>query len=94
MAYVFDVKVVPQSGKQRCQLDKGGALKCYLRSAPEGGKANDELCTFLGKSLKVPKKAVSIVLGETARKKRIKIEGTVDQHKLYNALGIDIQLKI
>ena len=93
MAYVFDLKVIPQSGRQRCLLDKSGMLKCYLKNAAESNKANEELCTFLAKSLKMPKSSVSILLGTTSRKKKIKIEGAIDQNILYAALEIDVQMK-
>lgn len=46
-----------------------GTLKVSVRSAPEDGKANAELCEVLAKHFGVPKTAISIVRGHTSRKK-------------------------
>jgi len=43
MSLVFDLKVVPRSGRNKWVLDKSGKLKCYLKSPPEKGLANKEL---------------------------------------------------
>ena len=73
MAMFIDVKVVPSSGKNLCVVDKNKNIKCYLKSAPEKGKANDELICLLSKILNIPKNFIEITFGKTSRKKRIKI---------------------
>jgi uncharacterized protein len=45
-----------------------------LASAPEKGRANRELIEFMAEILDVPVSAVSIVRGEGARQKVIRIE--------------------
>ena len=92
MALILELKVVPLSGKQRCFLDKAGILKCYLKSAPEGGKANNELCKFLSKALKIPQEHVTILAGATSRKKVIKLDTTLPREQVYELLGIEQQL--
>ena len=42
---------------------------------PEDGKANKALIALLAKRLKIAKSAISIVSGETARKKILRIVG-------------------
>lgn len=70
MLYV-EVTVTPSSGRQEWKLDKSGRLKCFLKSAPEHGKANDELVRFVAKSLDIPQSKVVLTSGASSRKKRL-----------------------
>ena len=94
MALIIMIKVVPQSGKQGCKLDKGGSLKCYLKSAPEQGKANKELIKFLSQKLSVPSECVKILRGETSRNKSVQITSMDDLATFFACLGIEKQTKI
>ena len=78
MAVLLEIKVFPQSGRQGCMLDKAKSLRCYLKSSPENGKANEELIKILAKALSLPQADFKIVRGATARKKVIKIETALD----------------
>jgi uncharacterized protein YggU (UPF0235/DUF167 family) len=42
---------------------------------PEDGKANKALILLLADTLRLPKSSISIVSGETARKKILRIDG-------------------
>jgi uncharacterized protein YggU (UPF0235/DUF167 family) len=44
-----------------------------LTSAPEKGKANDELVQFLSTALKVARTTIAIARGTTSRRKTIRI---------------------
>ncbi len=94
MSLVIDVKVAPQSGRQKFTRDKSGMLKIFLRSAPEGGKANAELVTLLAKKLRIPQGEVIILLGATSRKKRLKIGVALNFAQLLAALGVELQQEI
>ncbi|MFN7103254.1 MAG: DUF167 domain-containing protein [Pseudorhizobium sp.] len=50
-------------------------LKARVTAVPEAGKANKALVVLLAKSLRYPKSAISIVSGETARRKILRVEG-------------------
>lgn len=89
MPLILDIKVVPNSGKQKVVLDKSGSLKCYLKSTPEGGRANEELVKFLSKTLKLTKNDIKIILGATARRKRIKINLDIDLDELISKLNLE-----
>jgi len=91
MALTIEIKVAPSSGRQYCVLDKTGALKCFLKSPPERGLANEELITLLAKAIGVPKQHVSILLGATGRKKVIKINQNVTFSELLRCLGVEVQ---
>jgi uncharacterized protein YggU (UPF0235/DUF167 family) len=92
MAFIFDVKVIPNAGKKGWALDKSGTLKCYLKSQAEQGKANEELLKNLAKALAVPQSLISISSGVTARKKRIKLDIEITYNRLLELLGIDWQM--
>jgi len=94
VSLVIDVKVVPSSGRQKCILDKSGQLKCYLKSQPEKGKANEELISLFAKALGVPKDFIAIMFGLTSPKKRLKINKEITIDALLLALGIETQLSI
>ena len=94
MALIVNIKVIPNSGRQKFVLDKSGILRCYLKSPPEGGKANAELIKLLSKKLSIIKEDIKIVLGATGRKKRIKINLDINFDELISRLGIEEQLTI
>ena len=69
------IEIVARPGASRrriVRIDPRG-LVIALNSAPEKGKANDELIEFLARELKVPRTAIAIIRGETSRRKTIRI---------------------
>jgi uncharacterized protein (TIGR00251 family) len=67
--------VIARAGRSGFAGLRDGALLVKLAAAPVDGAANDELVALLAKSLKVPKRDVTIVSGERSRSKRIRIQG-------------------
>jgi uncharacterized protein len=70
------IEIVARPGASRrriVRLDPRGLI-IALNSAPEKGKANDELIEFLARELKVARSAIAIVRGETSRRKTVRIE--------------------
>jgi uncharacterized protein (TIGR00251 family) len=51
------------------------ALKARVCAPPEGGKANAALVKLLAKAWKLPKSAISIVAGQSQRRKTLMISG-------------------
>jgi hypothetical protein len=94
MAFTFPIKAVPGSGRQCCVLDKSGAIKCFLKSQPEDGKANKELIAFLASSLDVKKTQVLIIQGELSRSKVIKVAAKFDLDEMKKRLGLERQLML
>ncbi|MBU1007814.1 DUF167 domain-containing protein [Candidatus Dependentiae bacterium] len=94
MSLIVEIKVVPSSGRQRCSVDKSGAIKCYLKSAPEKGKANYELVGFLSKRLGISKREITILTGATTRKKRLKFDVDLTLEQFFLKLGIELQKSI
>jgi uncharacterized protein len=74
------VRLTPRGGRDRIDgWDKDGEgrpfLKARVSAPPEDGKANAALVVLIAKSLGVPKSAVSIASGQTARLKQVEILG-------------------
>ncbi len=68
------IKVVPKSGKlEFVEIMEDETWKIKLKAVPEKGAANQELIKFLAKKLALRKEKVSIVSGQTARLKLVKI---------------------
>ena len=88
------IKVVPQAGRQKIILDKTGAIKCYLNSPPEDGRANRELIKMLAETLSIPQRQIEIVQGLTSRTKVFDIPGFWSEEDLKKALGLVVQEKL
>ena len=74
------VRLTPRGGRDALEgveilADGRAALKARVRAAPEAGAANAALERLIAKACGVPKSAVSITAGATARVKSVRIEG-------------------
>ncbi len=69
------VKVTPRAAADAVAGIEGGRLRVRLRAPPADGKANTALTRWLAARLGVPRSAVTIVAGESARLKRVSIRG-------------------
>ena len=64
-----------QPGAKRTEVAgvHGDALKIRVASPPVEGKANEELRRFLAEAFGVPQRNVTLVRGETGRRKTLRI---------------------
>jgi uncharacterized protein (TIGR00251 family) len=53
----------------------GEGLKVRVAAPPEGGRANDAVLDLLARELSLPRGSLSIVSGQTAREKVVRMEG-------------------
>lgn len=79
---LITIKLTPKASKNAIQgwardVDGNRILKCSVTAVPEKGKANEALIELLSKEWKLPKKAFSLIRGETDRLKLFKIEGNI-----------------
>lgn len=86
------VRLTPRGGRDGADgwaLDAEGRpyLKVRVASAPVEGEANAALIGFIAKSLGLPKSAVRLAAGATARFKRLEIDG-VEASDLERAFGL------
>lgn len=92
MALVFEVKVIPNSSKKSITMNTAGQVICHVTSVPEKGRANKEVLTLFAKKLGVSPASVSIIAGQTGRKKYIKVALDITHEQLLARLGLDQQL--
>jgi len=67
--------VIPRAGRSGFAGLRDGALLVRLAAAPVDGAANAELIALIAKTLRIPKRNVTIVSGERSRSKRVRIAG-------------------
>jgi len=89
MFLVIEIKVMPNSGKQKVIMDKSGILKVYLKNPPEKGLANNELLRVMAKAIGVTQNDIEIITGATARKKKLRIKTNISYDQLLEDLGIE-----
>ena len=68
------VKIIPGSSRNRIMGVLGRMLKITIAAAPEKGKANKELVSFLAKTLALAKSDIRIIAGEHDHRKQIQID--------------------
>lgn len=72
---LLSVRVMPRAARPGLAGIREDALLVRLNAAPVEGAANAELIEVLSDALGVPKRAVSIAVGERSRRKTVLIRG-------------------
>jgi uncharacterized protein (TIGR00251 family) len=67
----IEVKALPGASKTEFAGVKDGRLRVRVAAAPEGGRANAELVSFLAKALGCPARDVVLLRGEKSRLKTL-----------------------
>jgi uncharacterized protein (TIGR00251 family) len=78
---LLTVRVTPKGGRDAIDgiatlADGACVLKVRVRAAASEGEANAALTRLLAKTLRVAPGAVHLIAGDTARIKRLRIDGT------------------
>lgn len=68
------VRVTPKASRNRITLDEDGALRVYVTTPPEDGKANEAVRKLLAKALGLAKTRLTLLRGQTARDKVFRVE--------------------
>lgn len=71
------VHIIPNAKKTEVTGIQDDALKIRLQAPALEGKANEALIRFLADALGVPKSAVHITHGHTARRKLVEVEAAL-----------------
>ncbi len=74
MSAKLEVAVVPNAKRTGADGRHDGALRVRLNAPPVDGKANEVLVGWLADELGVPKRAVTLLRGQTARRKLLEID--------------------
>lgn len=78
---ILNLHIVPRSSKTEICGTHDNALKIKLQAPPLEGKANKALIKFMAKTLSIRQHDITILSGESARSKRIKVKCQTDvQH--------------
>ena len=70
---LLQVRVQPRASRDEIVGIQGSELKIRITASPVDGKGNDHLVRFLADTFQVPRSAVSLENGKTARSKRLRI---------------------
>jgi uncharacterized protein len=67
------VKAKPRASRSRVLRCSGLSIEVALAAPPVDGAANDELIRLLSEALDLPKRALTLVLGQTSKQKVIEV---------------------
>ncbi len=81
---LISVRLTPKAARDSLDgvaalADGRAVLRARVRAVPEKGVANRALCDLLAKALGVPKSAVEVVAGATARLKQVRVTGRPEE---------------
>jgi len=69
------VRVQPRAKRDEVVGERAGAVVIRVNAPPVDGKANAAVCRFVAERAGVPRSAVSVVRGQSARDKVLRVEG-------------------
>lgn len=72
---MLTIHVQPRARRSEVAGRHGDAIKVRLAAPPVDNAANEELVRFLAEALGVPRAAVSVARGHTARRKTVAVLG-------------------
>ena len=78
----LNVKVIPGASKSGIVGVKDDTLKIRIAAVPKDGKANEELRSFLAKTLDHHKRDIVIVSGEKSRSKILRLPSSAKEKLL------------
>jgi uncharacterized protein (TIGR00251 family) len=73
-ACVLDISVSPNGKRTAAEGWHDGALRVRLAAPPVDGKANAALVAWLAESIGCPRRDVTLLRGDTARRKQLQID--------------------
>ena len=79
---ILEVKITPNAPQNQILRWEEGRLVIKVRGIPEKGKANAHLIAFLAKTFGIAKSRIQILTGQTARIKRLNIDGFTQEDLL------------
>lgn len=74
-AALLRVRVRPRASRDEIAGERAGALLVRVTAPPAEGRANDAVRKLVAKALEIPPSRVSVVQGQSARDKLLRLEG-------------------
>lgn len=71
----FWLKVKPRARREALSLDSSGELRLEVTAPPVEGQANRASVRYLARALRLPEACVTVLRGEKARRKLVRITG-------------------
>jgi uncharacterized protein len=78
-------QVTPRARRERLACE-GGKLRAWLHAPPVEGAANEALIELFARRLNLPRRAITLERGVTARQKTLAVEGLSEQ-EFWRRLG-------
>lgn len=75
----LQVQVVPNASRTAVAGMHDGALRVRLMAPPIEGRANAALLAWLARSLGLPRRGVQLIVGDSSRRKRVRVECPTSQ---------------
>ncbi len=72
---ILEIVVQPRASRTRVVGEHDGRLKLQVAAPPVDGEANAAVVEFLADALGIRKASVSLVRGDTGRRKTVRVEG-------------------
>ncbi len=69
------IRVQPRAKRTEVAGEREGAVVIRVSAPPVDGRANEAVCRLIAERLGVPKSAVQVVRGHTARDKQVRVDG-------------------
>lgn len=73
-AVVLSLKVHPRASRNELAGSVGQELKLKVTAPPVDSAANEAVLEFLAERLRLPRRCVSLIRGQTSRHKSVRIE--------------------
>jgi uncharacterized protein (TIGR00251 family) len=83
---VVDIHVIPNASRTQAEGTHDGALRVRLHAPPVDGKANLALMAWLADTLRVPKRDVGLLRGQTSKRKQLQVSAAVREKADWAAL--------
>lgn len=71
----ISIKAIPNAPRSEIVGWLGDALKVKVHAPPVEGRANEVLCAFLADTFDLPRRAITVLRGDTSRQKLVHIVG-------------------
>lgn len=84
---VLNLYCQPGAKQTRIVGLRDGHLKISLQAIAADNKANEMLLSWLSKQLKVPQKQIQFLSGQSSRKKRLEIWGSITPEQIMEILA-------
>ena len=84
---VVDIHVIPNASRTQSDGTHDGALRVRLHAPPVDGKANLALMAWVAETLGVPKRDVTLLRGQTSKRKQLQVAAAVGDKADWSALG-------